>query len=257
MLDRFYDDHKLKKTIRFVLTYEEMRNTYSAFYRSARLIGGGVATNFSPMRAKAIYERYVPNGGIIYDYSCGFGGRMLGALTSKNNYKYFGVEPNVETYDGLNILGGYIERATKREDIFKIYLKGSETFRLSQGEYCDFAFSSPPYFNLEKYSDDNSQCYIMFDDIDSWFDGYVIPTIQNIFYMLKRDSYYAVNIADFFLGKQKISFVDRWIEESINAGFKYHETIELKLQRRRGAGHKADDGADKPKAEGIFVFKKP
>ena len=40
------------------------------------------------MKAKALYEKYCPENGIIYDFACGFGGRMLGALSSKKNFKY-------------------------------------------------------------------------------------------------------------------------------------------------------------------------
>lgn len=213
-----------------------------------------MATNFKPMNAKALYERYVPNNGVIFDYACGFGGRMLGALSSKNNYVYFGVEPNTETYENLNKLGGYIEQVTGRSGSFKIACKGSEDIRLKKSNFVDFAFSSPPYFSLEKYSDEDTQCYIKFPTIEEWFDGYVKPTIQNIYNMLKPSCYYAVNIADFKIGKNEVKFVDKWIEISEDIGFKYDHQIHMKLQTRRGVGH--DEDNKRTKKEGIFVFKK-
>lgn len=255
MWERFYDDHKLKRAIDFSLRFKTSV-TPSEIRSSLELIGGGVPTNFKAMNAKALYENLCPENGVIYDFACGFGGRMLGALSSKKNFKYFGVEPNSETYDNLNTLGGYIEKAVDRKGIFKIYKKGSEDFVLPKGDYADFAFSSPPYFNLEQYSDEDTQCYIKFPTLDEWFEGYVRKTIENIYFMLKPDRYYAVNIADFNTGKDRVEFVDKWIEISKEVGFEYIEQIHMKLTTRRGAGHKEEDGKDKDKKEGIFVFKK-
>ena len=149
------------------------------------------------MNAKALYEYYVPKNGIIYDFAGGFGGRMLGALSSKNEYKYIAVEPCNETYEGLLQLGEHIESVTKRNNSFEIYKIGSEDFDYGKQGFVDFAFSSPPYFNLEVYSDEETQCYNKFNELDLWLEGYVRPTIRNIYKLLKDDGKYAVNIADF------------------------------------------------------------
>lgn len=253
MYERFYNDHKLKRAIKFCFEFDTAV-TPTKIQAGLRMIGGGVASNYKAMNAKALYERYCPPDGIIYDYACGFGGRMLGALTSKNNYRYFGVEPCIETYGYLHRLGLYIERATGRQKIFKVYCMGSEDCMVKEN-YIDFAFSSPPYFNLEKYSDEPTQCYNKFPELELWFDGYVRPTIENIYKMLKPDRYYAVNIADFNLGSKKVKYVDKWISISEETGFKFVEQIYMKLQTRRGYGHK-ESGKDIEKKEGIFVFQK-
>lgn len=256
MYDRFYDDHKLKRAIDFCLRFK--KSVTPAEMRTAlEMIGGGVATNFKAMNAKALYERYVPKNGFIYDYAAGFGGRMLGALSSKNNYTYYGVDPNTETFDNLNRLGKEIEKVAGRTNSFRVYCKGSEDFRPKNGEgMIDFAFSSPPYFNLEQYTDEPTQCYNKFPTLEEWYEGYVKTTINNIHYMLKNNAYYAVNIADFNVGKDRIEFVDKWIELSEELGFEYVEQIHMKLTTRRGVGHKDEDGKNKDKKEGIFVFRK-
>lgn len=255
LYNKFYDDFLLKRSIMFCLNYKNTNNpiTPSSLKDGLEMSGGGVPKNFSPMKAKALYERYCPKNGVIYDYACGFGGRMLGALSSKNNYKYIGVEPCMETYTYLNELGLYIEHVTDRENSFKIYCMGSEDY-LGEENSIDFAFSSPPYFNLEQYSDEITQCYNKFPTLEEWFEGYVKPTIENTYKMLKPNSYYAVNIADFKIGNNKVDFVDKWIEYAVNEGFKYIEQIYMKLQSRRGEGHDLDNL--RSKKEGIFIFKK-
>lgn len=254
MWDRFYDDYKLKRTIKFTLTYEPIKNSYTSLYRSSRLIGGNVATNFPPMKAKALYEKYCPKNGVIFDFSCGFGGRMLGALTSKNNYIYCGVEPCTETYDSLKKLGDYIEQVTGRNKIYKVIKQGSEIKLTDKENFIDFAFSSPPYFNLEKYSDEDTQCYNKYTNIEEWLENYVTPTIKNIYQYLKPNCYYAVNIADFKVGNKNIKFVDDWIKISEKIGFKFVEKIDMTLQNRRGSGF--ENKSKETKKEGIFVFKK-
>jgi hypothetical protein len=257
MWDRFYDDHKLKRAIDFSLRFKKSV-TPTEIRTSLEMIGGNVATNFKTMNAKALYEKYVPKGGTIYDFSAGFGGRMLAALTSKNNYKYLGVEPCVETYNNLLQLGEHIDNVVGIEvdhnmigkSRWKVFCQGSEDYRHKAGNFVDFAFSSPPYFNLEKYSDEDTQCYNKFPTLDEWFQGYVRQTIKNIYFMLKPNAHYAVNIADFNIGKDKVEFVDKWIQLSVEEGFEPCEKIDMKLQKRVGTGH------DNIKQEGIFVFKK-
>lgn len=250
MYDRFYDDHKLKRAIKLAL--EIKKGVMPSEIRTAlELIGGNVATNFKIMNAKALYEKYCPKNGIIYDFACGFGGRMLGALSSKNNYRYIGVEPCTDTYNSLNILGENIQKVINRENSYKVFKCGSEIKFTNKENFVDFAFSSPPYFSLEKYSNEETQCYIKYPILEDWFEGYVKPTIQNIHNMLKKDCYYAVNISDFKVGKKDIKYVDKWIEISKEMGFEYIENIPMKLVVRKGIGHEENE-----KKEGIFVFRK-
>lgn len=253
MWDRFYNDHKLKRAIALSLSIKKSV-TPSEIRSSLELIGGNVATNFKAMNAKALYEYYTPKGGIIYDFSCGFGGRMLGALTSKNNYMYVGCEPCEETYNGLVQLGNYIEHLSGDRNRYTILKQGSEVYSNELKDFegaCDFAFSSPPYFNLERYSDEESQCYNMFPEIDDWLEGYVRPTIKNIYKVLKDNGKYAVNIADFNVGSQRIEFVNEWIRISQEEGFGLIDEISMGVNVRKGYGH---DRATK--REGIFVFEK-
>lgn len=247
---RFEDDYKLKRAIKFCLEHKTVRYPCvpSAIKDGLEMMGGNVATNFPPMKAKTIYEKYCKKDGIIYDFSCGFGGRMLGALSSKNNYKYIGVEPNTETYRSLHKLGKAIEKTTNTTGRYSVQCKGSED--VHGVGIADFAFSSPPYFALEKYCDEDTQCYIKYPTLDEWFEGYVRPTIRGIYNILKDDRHYAVNIADFNVGKKRIEFVDRWIEISKEEGFIFEDVIPMKLETRRGHGHAGD------KKEGVYVFYK-
>ena len=252
--DKFFDDDMLKGVLDFQMKYDSpiplrLLNTMS-LYRDR------TPQNFSPMRAKALFERYTPKGGSVFDFSCGYGGRMLGALSSKNNYIYYGVEPNTETYDNLLILGDIIEKSLNRKNIYSISKIGSEDFS-GEKESVDFAFSSPPYYNLEMYCDEETQCYNKFKNIDVWFTKKKEKTILNIRNILKKDGLYAVNISDFNTEKGKrVNFVQKWIEISEKIGFEHVETISMKLTNRGGNKNKGVTGGKSKKEEAIYVFKK-
>lgn len=243
---RFYDDQGLRKAISFCFNYD--RGVRPQQVQGGLRMTGSVATNFPPMRAKALYEHYTPKGGTILDFAHGFGGRLLGALTSKNDYHYIGIDPNTETHDNVQALGEAVERVTGRTDSFKLHCIGSEEYA-GAPESIDFAFSSPPYFNLERYTDEETQSYNKFDELDAWLEGYVRPTIQMLHRVLKTGAYYAVNIADFQINGKKVSFVDDWVRISQEEGFTYVKDIPMKLTSRTGM-------KDKAKAEGVFVFMK-
>lgn len=247
---KFHNDKFLKKCVRFALQCDGSAMPKSVMSGIRQV--GAMPSNFRPMNAQALYEAYCPEGGVIHDSSAGFGGRLTGALTSKKNFSYIATEPNSETYENLYRLGHAIEEVTGRKNSFKIIKMGSEDFRANP-EIFDFGFSSVPYFSLEHYSDEPTQCYNKFPNIYDWFDGYVKATIENEFYMLKHDRYYAINIADFKYEGRIINYVDLWQELSVKAGFTYIKDLHLQIPKRAGANKK---NASEGKKERIMLFYK-
>ena len=104
-MDAFKDDESFKKVIRKCLMF---RTKYDGklisdmYLRKILKIATGVqgVSNFRPTSASAIYENYC-KGGVTWDMSCGWGGRLLGALMSKNVSTYIGTDPSTLTYRGL------------------------------------------------------------------------------------------------------------------------------------------------------------
>lgn len=119
----------------------------------------------------------------------------------------------------------------------------------------DFAFSCPPYFNLEQYCEEETQCYIKYPNIKDWLEGYVKGTIQNIYKALKKGAYYAVNIADFKVGNEQVKFVDEWINLSKENGFEFIKEIPVKMGKSRPNSNSIS-GVYVPKDECIYLFKK-
>ena len=251
--DRFYDDKKLKRAIRICYEMREGNNLVypTAVRRALELVTGENIQNFKPQNARAIAEELCPvMWGNIYDYSCGYGGRLLGIGASNMKYNYIGVEPNTETVKYLNYFNECIEEA--------VGVKGTIIQNVSE-EYqpsdIDLAFSSPPYFNLEKYSDEDTQCMVRYKTLDDWFNGYVAPTIEHIYRGLNREGIFATNIADYkTYGNKKFKVVEDWIKTAERIGFKHTSTIKMMLNTRPGVGNQKLAGREK--YEGVYVFRK-
>lgn len=251
--DRFLNDDKLRRAIRICFEFRDGNNLVypTAMRRALELVTGENVTNFKAQNAKAIVEYLCPVvWGNVYDYSAGYGGRLLGITSSNMRYNYVGIDPNTETVKHLNYLQQIVQEATGVQS--EIYCTTSEEYKPSSA---DLAFSSPPYFNLEKYSDEPTQCMVRYRSLDEWFDGYAEPTIKNIYEGLTTDGIFATNIADYkSYGNKEYFVVDRWIQLAEKLGFKHVETIKMMLNTRPGVGNNKTEGREK--FEGVYVFKK-
>lgn len=191
MIEAFSSDDLLMKVInnRLGITYKEcfsitgnmirqgMRNSYTAFGASV----------FKPSVAKFIYDKFAPNNSVVLDISAGFGQRMLGASASNKVHKYIGLDPWQKTIDSLNKMKDFLE--LKNIELHNI---GSEKF-CDENLKVDFCFSSPPFFNKEIYSSDESQAYFgrTFDEfVVQWW----VPTVNNVWRMLNKDGLFVVNM---------------------------------------------------------------
>ena len=239
----FNDDDKLKGIIRktwiWQIKYGANKFTENRFRQCLKLYQGSQGvSNFRPTAAKVIYENF--GGETTWDMSCGWGGRLLGFLSAKNTKHYIGTEPSSKTYDGLLEIKKDFSYLGKQVDIYKL---GSEGYEPKK-ESIDLCFTSPPYFDTEKYSGEETQSYIKFPSNDEWVDGFLRKTIENCYYGLKQNGYMLMNIAN----TPKYKFIEEeTVRISKELGFTQEDTLQLTLSSVMGAGYKY---------EPIFVFKK-
>ena len=253
---RFNNDAKLKRAINLCYKHRdegELSVVPKNLRRAFDLVSGGSIQNFKPMNARAVWEYICPVfRGRVLDFSSGYGGRMMGAMTSNFRYHYTGIDPNTRTYQGLVALGELLNECGQGNGYEMNHLP-SEDFTPEPGTY-DAAFSSPPYFNLETYSNEETQCMVRCSNVDAWFELYVEPTLKMLHTALDTDGIYAVNIADYKTGKEQFQIVERWKQLSKKCGFEFQHTVQMMLNVRPGNGNgKKDNGF---KYEGIYIFQK-
>lgn len=86
------------------------------------------------------------------------------------------------------------EIGTPRKNVV-IHQLGSEDF-LPDKESLDLCFTSPPYFNTEEYDTAPTQSYIKFPTPELWFNDFLMKTVENCYYGLKRGAFLIINIAN-------------------------------------------------------------
>ena len=244
-MEPFLDDDKFKSVIKKCWKWclHHTEGVVSTFHenrlrQSLKIYTGTQAvSNFRPTAAKLIYERF--GGDNIWDMSCGWGGRLIGFLASSRP-KYIGTEPSSRTFEGLEKIKKDFNYLTKSVELHKL---GSEVFEPKR-ESLDLCFTSPPYFDTEKYSDEKTQSFKKYPTKEEWINGFLRKTIENCYNGLKGNKYMLINIAN----TSKYKFIEEeTVRISKELGFKQEQTIELTLSSVMGAGYKY---------EPIFVFKK-
>ena len=243
-MDVFNDDTLLKKTLSktydYCIKYENNKITYNRIRQSLKVYNGvQCVSNFRPTASKIIYELFGGDG-VLWDMSSGWGGRLIGALSSDKIKVYIGTEPSSKTYKGLLDIKNDFNYLDKKVIINKI---GSEDF-LPDKNSLDLCFTSPPYFDTEKYSNEKTQSYIKYNNINSWVDGFLYKTIENCNYGLKNNGYLVLNIAN---TKSAYNIEDGLFKIAKNLNLKYINSMSLYLSSISGKG---------AKYEPVYIFKK-
>ena len=233
-----------------------LTNAIKTYFRNSQssVVNATKVANFSPIAARKIYEKYCPKfGATVLDYSCGWMARMLGCLTSPYMYKYIGIEPNTKLNTRLNEFSAWICESLHRENNTQLYLEGSEVFHKELEGTVDISFSSPPYFNLEIYCDEDTQSANKDTAFKDWVNYYMIPTIINIYKYTKVGGLHIVNLKNLAGGER---LLDKWVAACLRVGFKLETADYLVHQSRRQFDKGRDDVNFNGDKEPIIIFRK-
>jgi hypothetical protein len=97
----------------------------------------------------------------------------------------------------------------------------------------DFAFSCPPFYALEIYSDEKTQSINKFKTYNEWLEGYIRPTIKHIYKALKVDGKFGIDISNFYYKAKKYFFVEDVIRIATEEGFKYDKLYPIISRNRK------------------------
>lgn len=211
-----------------------------------RLGGKGVASkpaNFPIKTIDEILEYYNVNNN-WYDFSCGWGDRLLGALKHKVNY--FGTDPNYLLTERLKQLASDYKSTLNQETMVDIKTQGSEIYIPEWENKIGLAFSSPPYFYLEDYKIGN-QSWKLGTSYQEWKDNYLEPTFKNIYKYLIDSGYFIININNF----KEFKLVEDTIDIAKKVGFNIIGEHKLNNIKRCKSSGGFNDNSEK-----ILVFMK-
>ena len=275
--------------------YDKTDGIFPKILQVFRLSCGQPAVNFPALTAKWIYENYTSHINQdeplhIYDSSSGWGGRIIGAMSTRKKVHYIGTDPNPDNF--INELGisryeyvakfyndkcvdDYSEKLTQFFDVkkqgntYELFQDGSELisnnprFQKYKGKL-DLSFTSPPYFNREQYSQDEKQSFKAYGEYEDWRDNFLRPTLTTIYEYLKNDRYILWNIADIKIGESTYYPLEQdSIDILTELGCEYKGKIKMLMTRmvgldpsKSGIKNSVEHEGKTYKFEPIFVFHK-
>jgi hypothetical protein len=132
-IEVFNNDALLRKAIvKMIRHTSNSRLTESVLRKGLRSFSGTQAvSNFRPTAAAAIYHKYLPENGVTWDMSSGWGGRLLGAIACRRVLKYIGTDPSTETINGLRKMAGELLPMAQQQGRnleVELHRLGSEVF---------------------------------------------------------------------------------------------------------------------------------
>ena len=157
-----------------------------------------ICSQFKPNAAKALYDYFdVKN---VLDFSAGWGDRLAGFYASLNTELYVGLDPRVENHPIYHKQAQYYDKLlTMFENDKKVFFHDSPAEDFDYSEYndtFDIVFTSPPYFNVERYSYDDTQSWVRYKTINDWNKDFLHKAIEKMWPSIRSGGKLCVNISD-------------------------------------------------------------
>jgi len=167
-----------------------MSNLWLSWIRRAVYMRAGLANSsfYRPHFSKQICMLTQQEEGRVFDPCMGWGGRMLGTLAQ--GWHYTGCEPNATTFANLVRMVEFIGQ----EHRVSMHAIPAEQFDFDSMEPVDVVVTSPPYYDLEVYCDDQTQSYHAHDTYAAWRDGWYLPLVRRCLGLLRPQGISAWNV---------------------------------------------------------------
>jgi hypothetical protein len=140
---------------------------------------------FRPIMAMEVYKKYKPT--CVLDMCAGWGGRLVGA-SAADVPLYIGIDINNKLEKPYKDLANFLEARSSKTKTIMIF---EDALTLDYGALpkYDMVFTSPPYYFLEKYS--NNTEYLSKSDMNTKF---YEPLFQKTFDGLQSGGNYILNV---------------------------------------------------------------
>lgn len=209
-----------------------------------------VASQFRPSIAKLIYETCKSKD--VLDFSSGWGDRLCGFYASNCTKSYIGIDPNINTYNKYFEQANFYETISGHKDV-TFYNSPAEDLTNLEENIVDTIFTSPPYFDAERYTQDDNQSWKRYQTCESWLNDFMFKTIDNVWKALKPNGYFILNISDVTSKGKRICMCDPMNDYLLNKGGSFVDCIGMRVETRPHIGYDYDDGV---MVEPIWIWQK-
>jgi hypothetical protein len=183
--------------------------------------GYRMPVDFPISLAKKLIDTYCPVGGSVLDPCHGWGGRLVGFMLSRAGH-YTGIDPAPHSYK-LQEMFDDLSQYLFEEKKVKLINKPFEDTRLRDDAF-DFALTSPPYYNTEKYDGEDSS-WRRYKSLSEWMTGFYEPFIEGVAYALKPGAAFALQVTP------KFDMVSRAKKIGAHVGLKFEKVFDTNMKR--------------------------
>ena len=187
---RSWSEEKFRLTLLNALWSLKFEEITSKTLRTAISMRKYIASQFRPSAAKAVYDLFEAKN--ILDFSAGWGDRLCGFLAS-DAVSYTGVDPNKDAVAKYCDMLDYFY--TDRD--VTIFNECAEDVDYGDKMF-DLVFTSPPYFDLERYTTESNQSWKRYKKLDAWLEGFLFKSIEKAWNHLEKDGHLIINISDVY-----------------------------------------------------------
>lgn len=241
----------------------------SEIIRSLSFANGlGKVTMYRPIMAKKVVAYLAKQLGVkevrVLDVCAGWGGRMIGAksaespsfagvspsvagglrgeLVSPLKVHYTGIDPCEKTYAALRAIRDELGLT----NVTLIHKPAEVALQQALGTY-DIALTSPPYYNLELYSDEPTQS-VQAGGYQAWLETFLKPVIQGV---IRHGVKYSCWSVKNFKTDKKYDLLDDVIRIHGEHGWRLLDDTVFTMANSRRPGQKT---ANKKTEECTYVF---
>lgn len=150
------------------------------------------------------------------DISAGWGDRLISAILYPTVKCYNSTDPNLSLHKHYLDIIKFFNVSKKHYQIKK---KGFEDLRLKDNYY-DLVFSSPPFFDMETYSNNKNDSLIKYPSELKWYNDFLIVSLLKSFKALKNNHFLVLNIS--FYKKSKYLSKDKLISDITKYNHIFH-----------------------------------
>ena len=202
-----------------------------------------ICSQFKPNVAKAMYD--LSKSKNVMDFSMGWGDRLAGFYANQNTELYVGLDPRKENHPIYNQQAEYYNShltmfETQKKTEF--HCSPAEEFDFDRyKDTFDIIFTSPPYFNVERYSHDDNQSWVRYKDIDGWNTQFLQKSLGNMIPTLRSGGKLCINISDVYspsAGKKAWSKICDPMNEFLDeyTDMEYKGCIGMEMAKRPNSG---------------------
>lgn len=212
----WFDREWVRKAVRYQIKHGDPLFPMNVF----RALRAQLQTpsNFRPTVAKKLVEMFGKKGSVVLDPCAGYGGRAAGVLAA--GCGYVGVDPHPKAPAAYRRLASLVGRSLEFHNL--------PIEEVDLGDLkASLVLTSPPYFSVERYSEDTGQSWVRYTTWDMWLDRFLSPLLERASNHLEVEGYFLLNVTN--VASERLPLVNAALALAEKKGLSYEGQLSMRL----------------------------